>query len=242
MKQKIETRKQLNDFFKKVNEEVDKYIIEHHIKPSRLAKYIISNGGIDKFVEEIGLSEVEGINKVVDQVLKSRVHMEKDGIMKFEAFRLNENVMERPTTINTDIIFDTLQSATVEHEKILGDHFDVSLGHIEEFNPSQHIYIVDATDGKYYAYAFTDSDIDTMLNNIKEFVYNNLPLEIEVKLTDKQSIKIPVSEVSVETKVDSLNITSILEDIFADYTVERFDTGNLDNNSEAIVVYKKSNP
>lgn len=242
MKQKIENRKQLNDYFKKVNEEVDKYIVEHQIKPSRLAKYIISNGGIDKFVEEIGLSDIDGINKVVDHVLKSRVHMEKDGIMKFESFRLNENVMERPTILNADILFDTMQAATIDHEKILADYFDTSLGHIEEFNTLKHLYIVDATDGKFYAYVFTNSDMDTILNNIKEFVYNNIPLEVEVKLTDKLSIKIPVADANVESKVESIDIVSILEEIFAEFTVERFDlSGDLDNHSEVVVVFKKSN-
>jgi hypothetical protein len=241
MKQKIENRKQLNDFFKKVNEEVDKYLIEHQIKPSRLAKYIISNGGIDKFVEEIGLSEIDGINKVVDQVLKSRVHMERDGIMKFESFRLNEDaVVTGPSLLTVDVLFDTIGKATIEHEKILGDYFDTSLGHIEEFNALKHLYIVDSTEGKYYAYAFTDSDMDTMFNNIKEFVYNNIPLEVEVKLTANKSISIPVTEANVEAKVNSLDVTSILEELFSDYTIEKFDTSS-DNHNEAIVIYKKSN-
>ncbi len=240
MKQKIENRKQLNDFFKKVNEEVDKYIIEHHIKPSRLSKYIISNGGIDKFVEEIGLSDIEDINKVVEQVLKSRLHMEKDGIMKFESFRINENIdTTNDVLINESILLKSIGDSTIEHEKIVADYFDTSLGHVEESNISKHLYVVDASDGKYNAYVFTDVDMDTILENIEEFVYNNIPLEVEIKLTENKSIKVPTTFTNIDSKVREVSIDLLLEDLFIGFKVERL-TLSGDDYSEAIMIFKKT--
>src|ERR1035437_143210 len=190
---KIENRKELNTYFKQVNSEIDKYLTDHKIRPSRLSKYIKNNGGVNKFIKDLGLSDISGIDRVVDQALKSRLHMEKDGILKFESFRLLESMenIEDSELLTLDSIARDMNSG-IEYEKILADHFDTSLGHIEESHNS-HMYTVDVMGKKYEAYVFLDKDIAGVHDTILEHIKQQIPKQINVKVTKSQlaSVSIP---------------------------------------------------
>jgi hypothetical protein len=236
---KIENRKELNAYFKQVNTEIDKYINEHKIRPSRLSKYIKSNGGVSKFVKDLGLSDISGIDKVVDQALKSRLHMEKDGILKFESFRMLENAQmfmdsQKPEKNETnlltlDVIYDDMKPSNIEHEKVLADYFDRSLGHVEESDVNTHKYIVD---NKYEAYIFLADDVVEIQKNIDDLIIANVSRNIGVKLTDSQSANVKL--LNHEFYYDDLdyNLERVLRDLF------KISRSGYDETDNYIIIYK----
>ncbi len=236
MKQKIENRKQLSDFFRRVNEEVDKFIIEYNIKPSRLTSFIKKNGGLTKFIEEIGLSDIDGIDRVVAQVLKSRVNMEKDGIMKFESFRLLESVDSEKVAKHITIseIISGIKPSSISHERALADIFDVSLGHIVELDTKAHKYEVTDISGKFEVIIFSEEDHNIMFDNLDEFILKNMPDEVVINITHNNKIRVPISADENKSNNQELDLENVLLDIYTEHEIK--DIGWKNNHT---VLFKK---
>ena len=154
---KITNKEEANFYFKKVNQLVDDYIKNHKVKPNEIYHYI--NRNYDSFLEEIGLNDVEGIKMVVNNVLEHRLNMQKDQVIKFESFSLvKEDVM-------------SITKPNIEHEKILADYFNTSVGHIECVVESLHMYLINDLGVKKYAFIFSKKEIDVIKSNLlKELI------------------------------------------------------------------------
>jgi hypothetical protein len=82
---KISNSEEAHGYYKIVNDLIDEYIVKWGIKPSSLSRYL-KNSKLDQLLKINGLSDIEGIDRVLKDVIEDRSHMERDGIMKFESF------------------------------------------------------------------------------------------------------------------------------------------------------------
>jgi len=90
MKRKIKTKQEANLYYGQVNKAVDTYIGDWGIRPSKLSRYMTASRK-ESFLRGCGLDDVEGIDRVLDDVLEDREAMESDRVMSFESFRMNES-------------------------------------------------------------------------------------------------------------------------------------------------------
>lgn len=150
---KISNSEEANHYYKLINDSIDEYINTWKIKPSNLSKYL-KTSKFEKFLDKRGLSDVEGINRILTDVIEDRSHMESDGIMKFESF-LKES---------KENIFSNL-SPSFKHEKALADFYNTSLGHIKLINGDEHTYLIN--DFGKHIYAIVCSEYEFGLIGIK---------------------------------------------------------------------------
>jgi hypothetical protein len=161
---KITNREEANEYYNKVNELVDDYIKTWKIKPSEIYHYFQRN--MESFLGRTGLSEVDGIRRVVNDVLEHRKFMELDKVMKFESFnRVNESVIN-------------IGNANVNHEKVLADYYNTSLGHVDLVDPEIHLYKINDFGKKVVSIIFSDKELE----EIKENILDNLVSEAENKV------------------------------------------------------------
>ena len=188
---RISNTEEANFYYKKVNELVDKYIKEHKIRPSELNRYLSKN--MKSFLENSGISEVEGINRIVMDVIDHRNHMELDGVLTFEGFKnLNENVA-------------SIGNATLEHEKKLADFYNTSIGHVELVYDGMHLYKVSDFDEKIVSIIFSEKELDTVYENIMDkLLEENKKRALSISEVDNisldQSVRIWLGDIISEDK------------------------------------------
>ena len=158
---KITNTEEANHYYKLVNDSIDEYINTWKIKPTNLTKYLKSSK-FENFLNKRGLGDVEGIKRILKDVLEDRTHMEKDGVMKFESFR------------------ESLDNPFI-YEKILADYYNTGLGHIESIG--DNLFKVTDFGKELEVFIFSEYDI----NNIKK-TKENVDFEFlcEKYLTDDE--------------------------------------------------------
>ena len=163
---KISNREEVNFYFKKVNELIDNYIRDHKVRPDEIHRYIKRN--YQSFLEESGLSEIENIKPVVEDVLDHRLHSQLDGVLTFEKYNfLNED------------IFQTI-SSNLEHEKALADFFGTSLGHINLIDKNLHLFSIDDFGKEKQAFIFKEDEI----SRIKSTIIDGITSEFKKKTVE----------------------------------------------------------
>lgn len=209
---KITNREEANQYYKKVNELVDEYITKWKVRPSEIFHYFKHN--MESFLESSGLSDVEGIKRVVNDVLEHRKHMELDKVMKFESFnKLNEGVIN-------------IGNATVEHEKVLADFYNTSLGHIDIIDDDIHLYKVNDFGKKVTAVIFSDGELKKIRENIiSQLVEETKKRVLSVSEVDGIemgfSIRLWISDIfsedsfrkSIEEKINNEHLLLIIKNI-----------------------------
>lgn len=159
----ISNRDEANKYFQQLNDIVDEYIKDHKVRPSELHRYMKSN--YKSIIDEVGLSDVDGINRVFYDVLNHRLNMERDGVMTFENFRLlNESLID-------------LEKGKFKYKKVLADLYNTSLGHIKVVDPKTHLYKVQDFGDDVYVFAYSSDD----LKSIKQNIVNGTVDEIQKK-------------------------------------------------------------
>lgn len=227
---KISNREEANKYYKLVNNAVNDFMGETKARPSEVHKYLSKNGV--KFLKKLELSDVEGIDSVLNDVLLHRRHMEDDKIITFESFsKLNES------SINVG-------SPTVEHEKILADVFNTSLGHIDVLDPQLHLFKISDFGKDVYAIIFNESEI----NKIKESLKMEIKSEISskmVQISDVDGVSIDpikfwlsdilddskVVEV-INSKISSQMVFNFIKSSLFETPSLNFDLGRFDNFKE----------
>ncbi len=169
---KITNREEANQYYKQINEVIDEYIKDWKIRPTEVYHYFKRN--MNSFLEEIGLSDVIGIHKVVEDVLTHKRNIELDAVLTFESF----NSLDK-----------------LEYEKVLGDFFQVGLGHIDIVDSNNNIFRVkDFGESKFVA-CYSKSDI----LDITEEVVNEL-----MEITVSRMVSIPTEEMSVKFFIEDI--------------------------------------
>ncbi len=175
----IVNKEDADQYYSTVNKLIDKYILDHKIRPSELNKYFTKN--MKLFLEDSKLSDVSGIDRIVRDVLTHRNHMELDGILKFESFN----------TLNESVI--SIGNSTIQHEKILADLYNTGLGHIELLDNNLHIYKVNDFDEKVISIIFSDDELSIIYRNIESKVLEESKKRvINISDIDNVSIESPI--------------------------------------------------
>jgi len=166
----IKTSEDANKYYQLVNQYIDEYVETWNIKPTNLKSYLLGNkSNLLKFIERRGLSEVSNIETVLSDVIDDRVSLFNDSIMTFENFKFLESNEFQILDLRTSL-FKGVQKASIEHEKILADLFDVSLSQIDVINSDEHTFSIDNDK----IYVFSNSEKLILEENILIHIYNKL--------------------------------------------------------------------
>ena len=209
---KISNREEANKYYKLVNNAINDFMGETKARPSEVHKYLTKNGV--KFLKRLELSDVEGIDSVLNDVLLHRRHMEDDKIITFESFsKLNES------SINVG-------SPSVEHEKVLADIFNTSLGHIDVLDPQLHLFKISDFGKDVYAVIFNESEIskikEDLIIKIKDEVTSKVINVSDVDGVSISPIKFWLSDILDETKLSESVNSKISSDLVFDFIKSSF--------------------
>jgi hypothetical protein len=212
MMKKISNREEANKYYKLVNNAINDFMGETKARPSEVHKYLTKNGV--KFLKRLELSDVEGIDSVLNDVLLHRRHMEDDKIITFESFsKLNES------SINVG-------SPSVEHEKVLADIFNTSLGHIDVLDPQLHLFKISDFGKDVYAVIFNESEIskikEDLIIKIKDEVTSKVINVSDVDGVSISPIKFWLSDILDETKLSESVNSKISSDLVFDFIKSSF--------------------
>lgn len=171
-------------YYDKINELVDKYILDWNVKPSKLYTYMKpGNKRFDTFVEKSGLSDFKFIKKVITDVLDDRLAMEQDGLLVFENSLIKESILS------------AIEPSSIEHEKVLADLYNTSLGHVNVTDLDKHLYNVNDFGDVLDVIIYSDEEIEKIKGNIQE--------DFISKISDKS------------LSIDSVGVVFKLSDIIA---------------------------
>ncbi len=208
----INNREEANKYYQLVNELVDDYIDKWKIRPSNLKRYLKPGSErFNKFILRNSLSDVTGINRVINDVIEDRVSMEKDGVMAFESFKYFESSDFKIQSLK-QTLYKGIEKSDINMEKVLADYFDTNLGDIDVLDSDKHLFKVSGWgDEDIKAIIYTEEDLEVITNNIFEHLYDELvKKEVEItenikislnKLIDKDKFNDQFSEIFNEKKI-----------------------------------------
>jgi hypothetical protein len=198
---KISNSEENNQYYKLVNQYIDEYM-EHNVRPSNLKKYFKNASKLETFLKKYELSDVDGIKRIVHDVLEDRWAAEKDGVMKFEKFILNE-----------DLGNIKLKEADVNYEKVLADLYHSSVGHVEVVDKSEHKYKVTDFGKEIEVVIYSKEDIEDFKKSLlpiltqeanDEVVYlHGVELGLKSRKEVKCKVSIPIKDIVSEEKLNS---------------------------------------
>ena len=227
---KISNREEANKYYKLVNNAINDFMGETKARPSEVHKYLTKNGV--KFLKKLELSDVEGIDSVLNDVLLHRRHMEDDKVITFESFsKLNES------SINVG-------SPSIEHEKILADVFNTSLGHIDVLDPQLHLFKISDFGKDVYAIIFNESEIGKVKEDLKVKIGSEISSKV-MQISDVEGITIDpikfwISDIldetklfeSINSKISSEMVFNFIKSSLFESPSLNFDLGRFDNFKE----------
>jgi hypothetical protein len=230
MMKKISNREEANKYYKLVNNAINDFMGETKARPSEVHKYLTKNGV--KFLKKLELSDVEGIDSVLNDVLLHRRHMEDDKVITFESFsKLNES------SINVG-------SPSIEHEKILADVFNTSLGHIDVLDPQLHLFKISDFGKDVYAIIFNESEIGKVKEDLKVKIGSEISSKV-MQISDVEGITIDpikfwISDIldetklfeSINSKISSEMVFNFIKSSLFESPSLNFDLGRFDNFKE----------
>jgi hypothetical protein len=208
----INNREEANKYYQLVNELVDDYIDKWKIRPSNLKRYLKPGSErFNKFILRNNLSDVTGINRVINDVIEDRVSMEKDGVMAFESFKYFESSDFKIQSLK-QTLYKGIEKSDINMEKVLADYFDTNLSDIDVLDSDKHLFKVSGwSDEDIKAIIYTEEDLEVITNNIFEHLYDELvKKEVEItenikislnKLIDKDKFNEQFSEIFNEKKI-----------------------------------------
>lgn len=165
---KISNSEELNQYYGKINKYIDDYIKSYKVSPNEIYRYI--NKNMKRFLEKFKIDDIENINIIVKDVIEHRRNMEKDKVFKFEQFSTN---------LNESLIY--LAPSTIEHEKILADLYNTSLGHVDVLDSNLHLYEIKDFDTPIRSIIFSSNEVNELKVKVKEQILLDL-CEISVSL------------------------------------------------------------
>lgn len=193
---KITNTEEANIYYKKVNNLVDDYIKKWKVLPSEIKRFFDKN--LKSFLERNGLSDIGGIETVVRDVVNHRYHMELDKVLKFENFQINENSLN-------------IGNVTINHEKILADFYNTSLGHVECLDDKIHLYNVNDFGKKINVIIFSEEELNKIYSNIENSILSNFKgKSVSIKEIDNIQINTPI-KLKFDNIIDMENFKSELK-------------------------------
>ena len=214
----INSREDANKYYQVVNKLVDDYIDKWKIKPTNLKRYL-KNGSdkFEKFINRNGLKDINGIKQVINDVIEDRVHMESDGILTFERFKVFESDEFKITSI-IQCLYKGIGKTDIKAEKFLADHFDANLSQIDIVDTDKHIFkISNWENDDLLVIVYNKDEFDIIKENMKEYLYDEL-LKQQIDLIVGVSLKLNTIVdkdkfyTDIESKLTDKLITDLIND------------------------------
>jgi hypothetical protein len=211
----INSREDANKYYQIVNALIDNYITKEKIKPQNLRRYL-KNGSdkFEKFIERNGLKDINGIRQVINDVIDSWTHIENDGIMTFESYKLYESEEFKITSL-IQCLYKGIGKTDINTEKFLADYFDTNLSHIDIVDSDRHIFKINDWENKdLIAIVYNNDELDIIKENIKEYLTGLLLnkkvdlLGLEVKL--ESIIDKTKAEEYIQSELGDKRITDLI--------------------------------
>ena len=166
----ISNREDANKYYQQINELIDDYMDKWKIRPSNLKRYLQPGSErFTKFLHRNNLKEVNGIDRVLSDIIEDRVNMEEDGVLTFESFKLFESNDFKFSNLK-QCIYKGIDKADLNMEKVLADVFDTNLGSIDVVDSDKHIFNVDNLN----VIVYSKEDLEVIKNNIIDSLYEEL--------------------------------------------------------------------
>ncbi len=176
----INSREDANKYYQTINTLVDDYIDRWKVRPSNLRRYLQPGSErFNKFLERNGLKDIKGADRVLRDIIEDRDHMEKDGVITFESFKIFESDEFKIASLR-QCLYKGINKATNVHEKILADVFDTSLGHIDIIDSDRHIFKIDVWGKINDVVIYSKEELDLITENMLEYLYD----EVKTKKVD----------------------------------------------------------
>jgi hypothetical protein len=171
----INNREDANKYYQQLNELIDDYMDKWKIRPSNLKRYLQPGSErFTKFLHRNNLKEVNGIDRVLSDVIEDRVNMESDGVLTFENFKYFES-NEFKTASLRECLYKGIEKADIKLEKTLADVFDTNLGSIDVIDSDKHIFkINDWNSNDVNVLIYSKEDLDMIKNNMIDFMFEEL--------------------------------------------------------------------
>jgi len=214
----INSREDANKYYQVVNKLVDEYIDKWKIKPTNLKRYL-KNGSdkFEKFIERNGLKDINGIKQVINDVIEDRVHMESDGVLTFERFKIFESDEFKITSI-IQCLYKGIGKTDIKAEKFLADHFDANLSQIDIVDTDKHMFKISNWENEdLLVIVYNKDEFDIIKENIKEYLYEEL-LKQQIDLIVGVSLRLNTLvdkdkfDTDIESKLSDNLITDLIND------------------------------
>lgn len=200
----IKSSEDANKYYNLVNQYVDEYVDKWKIKPTNLKNYLLGNKSrLVNFLERKGLKDVGNIDRVVLDIIEDRVAMHNDGVITFENFKLFESEEFKVIDLK-QCLYKGIEKATISHEKVLADFFDLSLSQIDPISPDKHTFLVHDVDTPITIY--TKEELLIIKENIIEYSYNQV---------SNKNISLDLGKSKFEMKISEFMSESQFKDKFS---------------------------
>jgi hypothetical protein len=198
---KIQDSSELSKYYHKISECLDDYILKHNVKPTEIWSYIKKN--FDRFLEKYNLVGIENIDKIINDVIDHRRHMELDKVFYFENFisKIDESFLQS-------------EPPTIQHEKVLADFFETSVGHVEVLESNLHLYRIKSLGEDLRAIIFSNSELDSMKENVLQKLINKI-YSTEISINSLGGIglnfdmKFPLSELIPKDQIKIKELSDV---------------------------------
>jgi hypothetical protein len=185
----INNREDLNKYYKLINELVDEYIDKWKIRPSNLKRYLkYGSDRFNKFLLRNNLSEIKGVDIILKDIIDDRVSMEKDGIMKFEKYKIFESDDFNIKSLK-ECLYKGIDNADLKMEKSIADYFDTNLSDIDIINAEKHIFRIKIWNDITFVIIYSKEEFNIIKENVIEYLYEDLSSK-KVNLVDDISIEL----------------------------------------------------
>jgi hypothetical protein len=225
----ISSREDANKYYQVVNKLVDEYMDKWKIRPTNLKRYL-KNGSdkFEKFIERNGLKDINGIKQVINDVIDDRVHMESDGVLTFESFKVFESDDFKITSL-IQCLYKGIGKTDIKAEKFLADHFDTNLSQIDIVDSDKHLFkVTNWENDDLLAIVYSKDEMDIIKSNIVEYLTDDL-LKEEFDLLGLTVILSNIvdrfkAESYIESKLDDERITDLINNsLTQNYTKFEFE-------------------
>jgi hypothetical protein len=205
----IQSREDANRYYDMVNTLVDNYIQKWKIKPSNLRRYFKKGSNrFYSFLEKNGLNDIKGIEIILNDIIEDRYSMEKDGVVKFESFKLLESLEIESSSLK-ECLYKEIDKANLYHEKAIADYFDTNLSQIEVIDADKHLFKVENWENKdIEVIIYDDIEISSIVGNLIDRLLHQLKKQ-EINLTNNISI-------NLYKMINDRIFTDQMDDMFSD--------------------------
>lgn len=205
----------IDSYYTIVNSKIDEYF-KLHISPIAIEKYFSDISNLTSFKQQTTLTNVNGIDRIIKDVISDRVSMVSETVQFFTDFK-------NQTDLN--FIFNGIDPADATVEAILSDYLKLPMSKITIDNKQHNLYNV--ADKKFYC--FNQNSFDIIKNNIIEKIYNNI-------LNDRAEIMFIGLSINMSDILDKNALRETLDETLNKFHVTKF--LSLIKNVQYLEIYK----